>query len=326
MKLFKINITKHAYDGQIDRTGAEALIPEDASKEIIQGVPAASAIFQLATQAPNMSRKQRRVPVLSTLPTAYFVDGDTGLKQTSEQAWGNKYFNAEELAVIVPIPEAVLDDTDYDIWGQVRPRIVEAFGVAIDAAIMFGTNAPSDWPDDILTAATAASKIVAFGTGVDLYDDLLGESGVISLVEDSGYMATGHVSAMSMRGRLRGVRDAQGQPLFKNSMQANTSYELDGSPIFFPRNGAFDAASALMISGDFSQLVYALRQDITYKILDQAVIQDNTGAIVYNLAQQDMVALRAVIRLAWQIPNPINRLDSSENTRYPFAILTPAAV
>lgn len=320
-----IDLQKHAYDNQIDRTGAEALIPEDASREIIQGVPTASTIFQLATQAPNMSRKQRRVPVLSTLPTAYFVDGDTGLKQTSEQAWGNKYFNAEELAVIVPIPEAVLDDADYDIWGQIRPRIVEAFGVAIDAAIMFGTNAPALWPDDLLTGATAAGKIVALGTGVDLYDDILGENGIISLVEASGFMATGHVSAMSMRGRLRGLRDAQGQPLFKNSIQGSTSYDLDGAPIFFPRNGAFDTSAAHLISGDFNQLVYALRQDITYKILDQAVIQDNTGAIVYNLAQQDMVALRAVIRLAWQIPNPINRLAADEANRYPFAILTPSA-
>ena len=318
------NLQFFAHNNIIDRSDVGALIPEDAAREIIQGIPQYSAVMQLATKGQNMSRKQRRVPVLSTLPTAYFVDGDTGLKQTTEMAWANKYFNAEELAVIIPIPEAVLDDADYDIWAEIKPRIMEAMGVAFDKAVLFGINAPESWPTNVLAAATAAGNTVALGTGEDLYDDLLGESGVISLVENDGYMATGHVGAMTMRGKYRGLRDEQGQPLFKTSMQSSTAYDLDGAPIVFPRNGSMDASKALQFSGDFKQLVYCMRQDITYKILDQAVIQDNTGKIIYNLAQQDMVALRAVMRLAWQVPNPINSIKSDEAKRYPIAVLTPA--
>lgn len=310
------------YNGIINRDGAEALIPEDASRDIIQGIPTYSSIMQLATKAPNMPRNQRRIPVLSTLPTAYFVNGDTGLKQTSSQAWANKFLDAEELAVIIPIPEAVLDDADYDIWAEVKPRIMEAFGIAFDQAVFFGENAPASWPTDLFAAATTAGNVVTLGTGTDLYDDLLGENGVISAVEKDGFMATGHVAAMGMRGKYRGLRDLQGQPLFKPTVQSSTSYELDGAPIFFPQNGAFDVTKALQFSGDFKQIIYAMRQDITYKILTEAVIQDATGKIVYNLAQQDMVALRAVIRLAWQVPNPINRLNPTA-TRYPIAVLKP---
>jgi hypothetical protein len=54
------------------------------------------------------------------------------------------------------------------------------------------------------------------------------------------------------------------------------------------------------------------------------VIQDGTGAIVYNLAQQDMVALRAVMRLGWQVPNPITRLQTTTADRYPIAVYLPA--
>ncbi len=324
------------YDSLISRSGATALMPEDVSREIIQGAVEQSAVLSLARRLPNMTQKQRRMPVLSSLPTAYFVDGDTGLKQTSEVAWANKYIDAEELAVIVPIPEAVLDDADYDIWGEVQPRVAEAIGVAIDQAVLFGTNAPSAWPDDILTAATAASNVVDESTqvaaGDDLYDIILGASGVVSLVEADGFMVNGHVAALTMRGKLRGLREkvydgsstiAGGAPLFTASMQGANQYMLDGSPIAFPRNGAINPATALLFSGDWSQVVYAIRQDITYKVLTEATLQDAAGNIVYNLAQQDMVALRAVMRLGWQVPNPINRVQQTEASRYPVAVLVP---
>lgn len=313
----------------IDRTGAEALMPEDAAREIIQGAVEQSAVLALGTKLPNMSRQQRRLPVLASLPTAYFLNAnsdpsDTAYKKTTNMAWHNKYINAEEIAVIVPIPENVLDDSDYDIWGEVKPRINEAIGVVIDQAVLYGFNAPAVWPRAIVLAANDANHILAQGTNGDLYDDILGPGGVISFVEEDGYMVNGHVSAMTMRASLRGLRTQDGIPIFTRTMQDKTRYELDGEPILFPRNGAVDPALSLMISGDWKQLVYAIRKDITTKLLTEAVIQDPaTGDIVYNLAQQDMVALRVVMRLGWQVPNPINRLQQIEALRYPFAVLTP---
>ena len=320
--VFNLQLFTGAYEEAIDRTGAAALIPEETSKEILQEIPKYSAIMQVATRLPDMSRSQKNLPVLNSLPSAYFVYGDTGLKQTSKAEWANKTLVAEELAVIIPIPEAVLEDSDYDIWGQIKPLILQAMGAAFDRAVLYGINAPSSWPTDILTAATAALKVVTIGTGEDLYEDVLGENGVISLIEADGYMATGHIGAMAMRGKLRSLRDANGVPLFKTGIQGATSYELDGAPMFFPENNAIDATRSLMFSGNFRKLVYAIRKDITYKILSEAVIQDGAGEIVYNLAQQDMVALRAVMRLAWQIPNPVNPLNTGA-TRYPIGVLIP---
>lgn len=311
------------YNSLIDRSSdAAALIPEDAAREIIQATPQNSAIMSVARRLPDMSRGQQRLPVLSSLLTAYFVTGDTGLKQTSEMAWENKYVYAEELAVIVPIPESVLEDVDYDIWAEIRPQIAEAFGNAFDAAVMHGTNAPTNWPDDIVTAAGTASNTVAVGAGADIYEDILGTGGTMATVEADGYMVTGHIAAMSMKSRLRGLRDANGQPIFLRSMVDRTVYELDGAPIMFPTNGGIDATAALLISGDFNQLVYSIRKDITYKMLTEAVITDASGNIIWNLAQQDMVALRAVMRLGWQVPNPPNRLQETAASRYPFAVLT----
>ena len=290
-----IDLQHFTDDAQIiDRTGAESLIPVEESKEIIQGVVTSSAVLSRGRKLANMSSKTYKMPVLDMLPIAYFVDGDNGAKKTTKQAWDKKIITAEEIAVIVPIPESVLDDSDYDIWAEVRPRVTEAFGKVIDGAILFDVNKPTSWRDGVVTTATKATAVVTATT--DLYQDILGEGGVIAKVEDSGFFVSGHMADISMRAKLRGLRDDVGQPIFKSDMQNGTNYSLDGSPMNFPNNGAWDKSKALMISGDFSQLM-----------------------------QNDMVALRAVMRLGWEIPNPINSVQSDKTKRCPFAILKAGA-
>ena len=319
-----IDLQHFTDDAQIiDRTGAESLIPVEESKEIIQGVVTSSAVLSRGRKLANMSSKTYKMPVLDMLPIAYFVDGDNGAKKTTKQAWDKKIITAEEIAVIVPIPESVLDDSDYDIWAEVRPRVTEAFGKVIDGAILFDVNKPTSWRDGVVTTATKAKSVVTATT--DLYQDILGEGGVISKVEGSGFFVSGHMADISMRAKLRGLRDDVGQPIFKSDMQNGTNYSLDGSPMSFPNNGAWDKSKALMISGDFSQLVYSIRQDITFKLFTEGVVQNTDGSIAYNLMQNDMVALRAVMRLGWEIPNPINSVQSDKTKRCPFAILQAGA-
>lgn len=119
--------------------------------------------------------------------------------------------------------------------------------------------------------------------------------------------------------------NANGDPLFKSDMQSGTNYFLDGSPMNFLNNGSFDKSKALMISGDFSQLAYSIRQDITFKLFTEGVVQNSDGSIAYNLMQNDMVALRAVMRLGWEIPNPINSVEKDKTKRCPFSILKAGA-
>lgn len=306
----------------ISRNDLSGLIPEPVTREIIQGVVTGSAVLQMGRRLPNMTSRTQAMNVLDMLPMAYWVDGDTGVKQTTKMAWSKKKIYAEELAVIVPIPEAVLDDSDYDIWGEVRPRLVEAFGQKIDEAILFGVDKPASWRDDLVATATAAGSVVT--ESADVFSDIMGVGGVIAKVEESGFLPTGAMSAVKMRAILRGLKDTTGQPVFKTDMQGSTQYALDGVPMTFPMNGAFDPTKALMIIGDFNQLVYSIRQDVTYKLLDQATIIDpTTKEVVYSLAQQDMVALRAVMRLGWEIPNPINAFQTDESKRSPFAVYAP---
>lgn len=306
-----------------NRADAEALIREQIVSTIFQDAPKQSVFMGMARKLPNMTSKQTRIRVLDFLPTAYWVDGDTGMKQTTRQAWDNVYLTAGELAVIVPIPEAVFDDAEMDIMGEITPRVNEAIGQKVDAAIIFGDNRPKEWQADIITLARQAGNNVAPASGKDYYDLTLGEAGVFSKVEDDGYAVTGAIAPMTFKSKLRGLRDANKQPIFLHSMQDSTRYTLDGVPIQFPENGSFMDNIAQLVVGNFSQAVYSIRQDITVKILDQGVIQDPvTKEIVYNLAQQDMIALRVVFRMGWALPNPATRLNE-DRTGCAFAYLEP---
>lgn len=316
------------YNSLVSRTDAAALIPEEASREIMKNVAEQSSVMRLAKRLPNMSRAQYRMPVSSALATAYFVSGDTGLKQTTEYSWENKYIYAEEVAAIVPVPEAVLDDADFDIWGEVRESVEEAFGIAIDAAVLYGTNIPATWTTalgyaGIIAVATAASQVISLASYDDIYGAMLGQTGagaagVFGLLEADGFEATGTIAPLATKGLLRNCRDSDGNPIFPVNSDIT---QLLGTPIIYPRNGAI-SSTYHAISGQWDQLVYSVRQDMTWKILDQAVIQDAGGNIVYNLAQQDMVALRAVMRLGFALPNPINRIQETAASRCAFAALT----
>lgn len=306
-----------------NRADAEALIREQIVSTIFQDAPKQSVFMGMARKLPNMTSNQTRIRVLDFLPTAYWVDGDTGMKQTTRQAWDNVYLTAGELAVIVPIPEAVFDDAEMDIMGEITPRVNEAIGQKVDAAIIFGDNRPKEWQADIITLARQAGNNVAPTSGKDYYDLTLGEAGVFAKVEDDGYAVTGAIAPMTFKSKLRGLRDDNKQPIFMHSMQDSTRYTLDGVPIQFPENGSFMDNIAQLVVGNFSQAVYAIRQDITVKILDQGVIQDPvTKEIVYNLAQQDMIALRVVFRMGWALPNPATRLNE-DRTGCAFAYLEP---
>ena len=314
----------------IDRTALSGLIPEPVTREIMQGAIAESAVLRMGRRLANMSSKTQTINVLDALPSAYFVNGEAttsgagdAFKQTTSMAWDKKKLYAEEIAVIVPIPEAALDDADYDIWGEVRPRLTEAFGKVIDGAILFGTNKPATWREGIVPSATTAGNTVT--VSADVYSDIMGESGLISKVELDGFNPNGVMAAIQMRGKLRGLKDTTEQPIFKTDMQGATRYALDGMDMYFPMNGAFNPTAAQMIVGDWSQLVYAIRQDMTFKIFTEGVIQDqSTKAITYNLMQNDMVALRAVMRLGWEIANPVNAYNAGIENPFPFSVYVPA--
>jgi hypothetical protein len=137
-------------------------------------------------------------------------------------------------------------------------------------------------------------------------------------VEDDGYDVTGIAAVRAMRGALRKARGTDGQKL----VDVQSGAGLD-APITYVQNGVFPA-TALAVVGQYDLAVLGLRQDFRWKLLDQSVITDDTGKVIYNFPQQDMVGMRVTFRAAFAVAKPVTRPVAGSGTPYPFGVLTSA--
>jgi HK97 family phage major capsid protein len=311
----------------VTRADALALIREQNAAEIWQAAPEFSAALR-TFRTVNLGTKKANYPVLGTLPTASFVSGEdpddpTARKPVTGADWDNRQLVAEEIAGIVIIPENVLDDAspDFNLWNEIRPRIVEAIGFTLDRAVFFGTNAPASWPDGLVPAAIAAGNVYAAGaSGVDIAEDV---NQTIALVEADGYDASTAYARRTIRAALRGLRDDNGQPIIQSPTAGSNVPSLYGADLFYVGNGAWNTAVATLLVGDPRYAVLGLRQDITYKFLDQAsvTIDVNGTPTLISLAENDLLGLRFKMRVGFQTAETPTRDGGA--SAYPFAVLTP---
>lgn len=295
-------------------------IPEPVVADIIKTLPEDSVALTRMKRA-TMSTKTLKQPVLATLPEAYWLNGDTALKETTHAEWGSVVMTAEELAVLVPVPNAVYDDTNISVWSEIQPLLREAIGKKVDAAALFGTDKPASWPVAMVPGAIAAGNTVAAGTGKDLGVDVaaLGEK-----LAGEGFATNGFASRPGLGWKLIQARTTDGTPVYGPSFAQGQPSTLYGQPLNEVMNGAWDSTKAELVAADWSKFIIGLRQDFTFDIFDQMVISDASGKVIFNAAQQDSKVMRVVFRVGFQVANPLTRVQADEAKRYPAGVITPA--
>jgi len=308
----------------ITRANAAALVSEEMSRIVYAELPKKSAAMQLMRIIP-MGKTISRLPVSSALATASWLSPTAYTPGTASNAtWENKTVTAEELMTIVPIPRAVFEDSDFDMAAQIVPQALTAMGAAIDAAVLFGTNAPTSFATSIYestdtdveaTSGFALTHDATSGFDVEMSD-------LMAKPEAAGYEVNGFICAPATKATLRALRDSAGQPIFQPSLIAGTPATLYGEPIIYCANGAWNATSATIMCGDWTQGILGLRQDVQVRIFEEGVISDS-GSVTSNLMQADMVAVRITMRVGFAVANPITVTGGSYGSQYPWATMHP---
>lgn len=304
----------------ISREDAAKVLRTQSSTEVIKEATQASVVLA-AFPTLRMSAKTYTQPVLAALPTAGWVGESAtapeGVKPTTEISWADKTMTAEELAVIVPVHENVLADSSVDIFAEVRPLVAQEFARKLDAAVLFGVQAPTTWADaNLVGKAIAAGNTVARGTHRDLAEDF---NQLIGKVDEDDFDANVAFAHRGLRTALRGLRDDNGGPIYADNLTAaNAASQIYGLALRYVTNGSFNRATAEALVGDRTAAVVGIREDLQVKLLTEATV----GGI--NLAERDMVALRFKFRVAFATrwsPASLARPAGA----YPFAVLTPDA-
>lgn len=316
----------------IDRPGIEqpaadgttpGFIPTAYATTIIEEA-AKSSMALTSFRQVRIPTKVNNLPVLDALPTAKWVTGEPsaadesgGQKDVTSQAWKGLVLTAEEIAAIVVIPEAVLEDSTIDLWAQITPRIAESVGKALDLACFAGTDKPASWPAAIIPAAATATN-----TLVETPTTTAGYNSAFALVEADGFVVRDVYAPLTEKATYRGW-NASGVPIYLTDVRDDGRVDsIYGVPV---RYDDFGAVGTTVVVGDGSKAIIGTRTDMQFKVLTEATIdvsaaQDGTAMV--NLAQQDSVGLRVRARFAFAVANPVTHANATEATRFPFATIT----
>ena len=296
----------------ISRAEVATLIQEAYADTLLGSATEASTVLS-AFQTVSMGTKTTHLPVLATLPSAGWVSesatADGGVKPQSEVTWADRTLVAEEIAVIIPIHENVIDDATVAILSEVAMLGGQAIGKKLDEAVLFGVDKPASWVSlDLLAAAVAAGQVANTVDGdANVADIVGGVNTVAKQIALAGYAPDTLVSSLAMRYEVANLRDANGNPIFRDESFA-------GFRTFFNRNGAWSPEDATAFVVDSSRVRIGIRQDISVKFLDQATV----GSI--NLAERDMVALRLKARFAYVLGNGATAAGAS---KVPVGVVAP---
>lgn len=291
--------------------------------DIFTGIEGQSAVLTMGNNIGSMSKGSMEIPLPAKLAKGYFVNGVAGTKPVTDAALKITKLRAEKLAAIVLIPDDVWEDADFDLFAWLQPQLRDAFAEAIDSAAFFENGAPESWVGNGLVSQAIKRGMTVTKTA-NVYDDILGINGMIDKVNRSGFQVSGWVGDPSVEAILRSAKDENGRPMYQpflDPITGVTSSTIYGRNYRALLNGAWNDTdnNALMIGGDFSKLVYSIRKEIEFTKSNEASIKGPDGETI-DCFQQNVTALRAEMRIAVAVLNPISRLNRDDEKGYPFAV------
>lgn len=282
----------------INTNRTNIVLPTEVSSEILQKTQESSAVMELARRV-TLPGRGLTFPMITGDPEASWVD-ETAAKPVSNPTLSTKVMQAYKLAVIVPFSDEFARDYAA-LYDALIARLPRALAYKFDSTVFHG-NAPGNNFD---TFASVTAQSISGNVTSPLYKALVAADTDIST---HGGISNGYALSPQAKGELLGALDADGRPLFVNSVADGAVARLLGQPAHYTK-GAYKAGSAasgndpavpdvIGFVGDWTQALYGTVEGVKIDMSNQATLTISNQAV--NLWERNMFAVRAEIEVGFR--------------------------
>lgn len=321
-----LNEMSKALDTTSDGSDADAgyTIPEPLANEVLRIV---STGYGLARQifAYNLltTGNTKRITSLGSTLSVFWID-EGEKKKSSQPSFSIVTLALKKLAVIVPMTEEVVEDSGVNLTELVATLIREAIDKEVDLQFFNGDG--TVWTGIFNDTSIPTTELAANAIGSAMRPE-----DVIALADDTPLGVEGaylmHRTVLSRVRTLRENADGTGAYLYNPLGAGGGKFgemnwgTINGWPVILSEaaptyaSTLFDGNKPIMMFGDFKRgVAYGEKSDVKLKLLDQATITDVDDETIINLAEQDMIAMRAVQRVGMKVtlPTAMRRLVTGD--------------
>lgn len=261
-----------------DDAGAGYLLaPPDVQREIIKDVIELNPIRSIATVrvigGPSLKQPRRT----AAAGAATRVGETTGRANTGDPAYGLFEIQAPELFARAEISQQMLEDSDYDLIGELRSEFSEQFAVKEGVEFISGSGAANQ-AEGLLTAANVGE--IVSGAAADITAD-----GLISLFYGlkSNYARAGmFLLNRSTIAAIRKLKTGDGQYLWMPGLASGIPNTILGAPyVEAPDMPNIGAGSFPVAFGDFRR-AYVIVDRIGLSFQPDYTTGADDGVVVFR--------------------------------------------
>jgi HK97 family phage major capsid protein len=212
-------------------------------------------------------------------------------------------------AGVVMLTEELIEDAGGALLQRIDADIRSAFADWVDSNAL-GRNLAGTIVGSFNSELSETTSEVELGTSGDAF--AVAVSSAMATIEGNGYTPTGVIAANDVGAHLRNARSAADatQPLYYDGYSANPGVPtMFGLPIRRTTNlqtfsGTAGAGRVVAVVGDFTQALFAVRNEVRRKISTDATV--NVSGTDHRLWQQNKIGVLWEMRAGF-VAHDLNR-------------------